>query len=264
MKTNKRTWKNQRSEGTFFTFTLADSNCEIEITAFRAECDKYFLSITTDEIYLVSGGLVKARRKGSKTRSEYCIVLNASSIIERCDDESGCPPISYDFKRIDQLDRAGAFFDLVAIVKSVGSAETVVSRNTQQPLVKRSLTVLDDSEKEVTLTLWDQTATDFAGKEGDVITGRNLKVSEFDGLCLSTTSNSRIKLNQDSNRAHQLRAWYASVKNTLQTTALTKKEVNSFPVAWYNLDKISLKNVENRPFTFQTKAVISMTGKFFA
>ena len=218
--------------------------------------------ISVDAIYLVSNGSIKPKKRDSQAKAEYCIVLSADTVIELCHDENGCPEIAYNFKKIDQLDKVGVVCDLVAIVKSVGCVETVESRTKKELLTRRRLTVFDDTEKEISLTLWGTTATDFAGKEGDVIAGRRLQVNEFDGLCLSTTINSHFKVNPDCVRTHQLKAWYACVKNNLTTTAPVRKEVDSFSVSWKNLDCISLKNVQNRSITFQTKAVISLTGKF--
>ena len=205
----------------------------------------------------MSGGLIKSKREGSKTKAEYAISLNADTLIERCDDESEFAPIAYNFKKIDQVEEG--FFDVVAIIQHVGDAETVMRRDTDEPLIKRELNIVDDTEKEISLTIWGQKATDFAGKEGDAIAGRRLRISYFKGPCLTTTLNSQIKVNPNSVRARNLREWYAHVKNTLRTTS-PSKEVGAFRGRWGILSAINLKNIKNLT-TFQVKAVIYQMGK---
>lgn len=243
-------------------FNLADENCDIDLTAFKLECDNFFDIVNVDEVYMVSGGAVRNRRTESKTKSEYSIILTADTMIEQCSDESECPPISYNFKKIDQLvgEPVNTLCDVVAIIKSVGTFETVAKRNTEQELVKRDLIIIDDSQREISLTIWEEAATDFAGGEGDVVAGRRLTISDFKGLRLTANVNSRLQLNPNSVRAQKLKAWYASAKENLQT-CLIKSKVESFSSSWLNLSMIDLTNVKQSPITFQTKAVICLMGK---
>ena len=263
LKTNKRGWNNSRGEGVLFSFDLKDSKDNIRITAFNRQCTAYFDRVNVGQVYLVSGGSVRDDdKKYSKTTSNYKVNLTEESVIEPCEDESNCPPIAYKFRKIDQL-RVGDYSDVIALIKSIGDVETVKKQKTQEELLKRELTILDDSNTEIILALWGDTASNFVANEGDVLVGSNLKVSDFRGLALSSTMNSHIEINPQNNRAFQLLGWYIRVKDSLQTKCLTEKfGTGNFRADWRNLNEIHLGNVGDGTFTLQTKAVIFQMGKF--
>lgn len=244
---------------------MKDSKDDIRITAFKEKCEKEFDKIKVGEVYLVSGGSVQQdNKKYSRTTSIYKISLSNNSVIEPCADERNCPPISYDFRKIDQLrDALGSYLHVIAIIKSVGSVEIVKNKKTKELVNKRDLMLLDDSKASIVLTLWDDTAINFIAEEGDVLVARELRVSEFNGIGLSATKNSFIEINPQSERAFELKSWYNRVKDNLETVCLTEKfSPGSFRADWRNLRDIHISNVGDGVLTLQTKAVIVNTGKF--
>ena len=265
-KTNIRKWSNAKGEGSLFSFDLKDQSGDIRITAFKEQCTQYFDIVKVGDVYLLSGGRVKdANKQYTKTTSPYEVTLGQESVLEPCDDnDSSCPEITYDFKKISEVgDQLGSFCDVVAIIKSTGSVDTVTKKGTNKELFKRDLIIVDDSKMEIALTVWGDTATNLTAEVGSVVVGRALHVSDFNGLSLSASVNSHIEFDPDMDEAHELKGWYMRVKDGLTTKNLTEKRTGSFQAEWKNLFEVSAENVRDSVLTLQTKAVISQMGKGF-
>ena len=263
-KTNIRTWSNAKGEGKLFSFDLKDQSGDIRITAFKEQCDQYFNTVKVGEVYLLSGGRVKdANKQYTKTTSPYELTLGNESVLEPCDDMDSCPAITYDFKKISQVgDQLGSFCDVVAIIKSTGSVDTVMKKGTNKELFKRDLVIVDDSKSEIVLTVWGEMATNLAADVESVVVGRSLHVSDFNGLSLSASVNSHIEFDPDLDEAHELKGWYMRVKDCLTTKNLTEKRMGgSFQAEWKNLYEVNAENVRDSVLTLQTKAVISQMGE---
>lgn len=211
----------------------------------------------------MSGGRVKeANKQYTKTTSGYEITLGNDSVLELCNDASSCPEITYDFKKIDQLsDHLGGFCDVAAVIKTIGNVETVMKKGTNKELHKRDLFIVDDSKAEIILTIWGETATNLTAEVGSVVIGRGIRVSEFNGLSLSSTTNSTVDFDPDMEEVHQLKGWWSRVKDNLTTKNLTEKRGGgSFQADWKNLNEISPENVAANILSLQTKGVISQMG----
>ena len=90
----------------------------------------------------------------------------------------------------------------------------LLSRNPQiltksQVLVsKRSLQLIDNSGFEVTLTLWRDKAVDNINwHDQPVVALKNLRVSEFHGISLSTSNDTHIELNPSLREGYDLWHW---------------------------------------------------------
>lgn len=70
--------RRHRNDGDLFSFTIEDQSGEIEITAYREECNKWFNFIRRDGVYYVARGIVRVRNAG------YECHLQSSSLIEKC------------------------------------------------------------------------------------------------------------------------------------------------------------------------------------
>jgi len=263
-KTNKRTWNNAKGEGVLFAFDIKDDSGDIRMTAFKAECEKFFDMIKVDDVVLVSRGQVKpANKQFTRTSSEYEITLNQESIIEVCNDQTGCPNVSYDFKNLESMQEYfGGFVDIIAIIKQVNDVDTIIQKKTNKELLKRSLIIVDSSKTEVELTIWGEEALSFKGEIEDVIVIRGVKVSDFNGVSLSTTTNSTVEINPALEEVYALKSWYNRVKDNLQTNSLTTKMSGAFRADWNQLSEITPENAsQENGIVMQTKATIYQMGK---
>jgi len=262
-KSNKRSWNNAKGEGVLFSFEIKDESGDIRLTAFKNDCERLFDYIEVGKIYLVSTGVVKqANKQYSNTTSDYEISANSDTIVELCNDESGCPKITYDFKTFDQLTNyLNNFVDIIGIVKRIEEAQMIVAKKTNKEMTKRDLIIIDQTASEVLLTVWNEMAINFPGQEEDVIVVRNCRVSEFNNVSLSTGMTSTVEINPDTEKVLELKGWYARVKNDLQTTNLTIAK-SGFQADWKNLSEITKDNVtQSDQFILQTKATIFQMGK---
>lgn len=265
-KTAKRSWSNAKGEGTLFSFDIKDSSGDIRLTAFKTECDKYYDFIKVGDVYLVNKGVVKAANKQyTRTTSEYEITLNQDSVVEACSDQSDCPTITYEFEPFETLkSKFGGYADIIGVLRSVNDAVTLTKKGTQKELIKRDIDLVDQTKNEIVLTIWGETASNFSAELGDVIVVRGVRVSDYNGLSLTTTSNSVLEINPDIDEVHELKGWYTRVRDNIETTKLTNNKGNTTATAWNNLSEISVEKLqqeESNIIYLQTKAVIHQVGK---
>ena len=270
-KTSIREWRNSKSEGSLFSFDLKDQSGSIRITAFNAQCASFFDIVKVDEIYQLSGGRVKKEDSKFKTMtsSAFEITLDAKSALKACDDDGSCPAITYDFKKISEVAAlpVRGCCDVVAIIVSIGSVNIVTNKNTQKELHKRDLIIVDDSNFEITLTIWHETAINLVARVGSVIVGRSLRVSDFNVRSLSTMPGSRIELDPPNlEEAKKLVHWYRQVGQNgglPVTNRLTiAPTTGGFQAKWRNLSDVTEETVQgNNVVTLQTKATIVRLGE---
>lgn len=137
----------------------------------------------------------------------------------------------------------------MGVVKECGEVNQIITKSTQKPvgradkpqsigikchlcinkLEKRDLTIVDDSNQSIRLTLWGRQAMSFPGKQGTVVAIKNAKVGDFGGTfflwkalwcyltlmhlsgrSLSALSSSMLSIDPDIQECHQLSSWYAS------------------------------------------------------
>ncbi|KAL5233839.1 hypothetical protein ACI65C_001249 [Semiaphis heraclei] len=70
------------------------------------------------------------------------------------------------------------FININAIIDDVGEVDNVFSKN-GQTYEKREIVLIDDSNEKITLTLWNDFATNFMGKLNTKINLRNTKISDY-------------------------------------------------------------------------------------
>ena len=60
-KSDKRSWKNARGEGTLFSFEIQDDTATLKVTAFKEECEKFYGIIEEGTVVLISKGALKPK-----------------------------------------------------------------------------------------------------------------------------------------------------------------------------------------------------------
>ena len=71
-KSDKRSWKNARGEGTLFSFEIQDDTATLKVTAFKEECEKFYGIIEEGTVVLISKGALKPK----DTRLGLAILLS--------------------------------------------------------------------------------------------------------------------------------------------------------------------------------------------
>lgn len=150
------------------------------------------------QLYFISSGTLKAANKQySNLNNEYELTFRDSTELMACNEESSSiPTIQFDFVSISDLAHAAkeSVVDIMGVCKSFADAATITSSKTQKELVKRDIILVDKSGTDVSLTLWGSKAETFDGANHPVICVKGAKVSDYNGVSLSTLSSSVLQV----------------------------------------------------------------------
>ncbi|SJL00911.1 related to Replication factor A protein 1 [Armillaria ostoyae] len=211
-KSDMKTWSNQRGEGKLFNVTLMDETGEIRGTAFNSVADDLYSKFEEGKVYYVSKARVNlAKKMFSNLANDYELAFERNTVIEECLETTGLPMVKYNFVRLAGLEEIAkdATCDVIAIVKECGNVSEIVSKATSRTTKKRELTLVDQSNYSVRLTLWGKQAEQYQYEsEQPVIAFKGVRVGDFGGRSLSMVSSSMMSVNPDMDEAFALRGWY--------------------------------------------------------
>ena len=101
-----------------------------------------------------------------------------------------------------------AVIDTIGILKEVAEVSEIISKTTQKPYHKRELTLVDNTNFSVRLTIWGNGAQSFEAPLESVVAFKGVKVSDFGGRSLSLLSSGTMSIDPDIDEAHMLKGWY--------------------------------------------------------
>ncbi|KAJ3337910.1 kinesin motor protein cin8 [Gonapodya sp. JEL0774] len=211
-KSDIKTWTNQRGEGSLFSVTFVDESGEIRVTAFNDSVKTFYDVIQENQVYYISRASVKQAKRQWGVQNEYEMTLEPSSVVERCDDGNAAavPGMKFNFVRLDRLleYEKDQTIDVVGIIHSISDVSTIIGKQSNKTVEKRELTLVDDSSRQVRLTLWGKQATDFRAEDKAVVAVKGARLGDFGGRTLSVSAGCTLTYNPDIPEAAQLRAWY--------------------------------------------------------
>ncbi|KAH0947912.1 hypothetical protein HN011_011695 [Eciton burchellii] len=210
-----RTWSNSRGEGKLFSMDLIDESGEIRCTAFKDQCDKFFDMIEAGNVYYISRCILKAARKEFSTlKNNYEMTMTNDTEIVPChENNDDIPTLQFDFCPISQVENKekNDMIDVLGVVTTSSDVQHIVQRTTGKELIKRDVSIVDDSGTMVTVTLWGKQAEDFDGSSNPILAIKAARVGEFNGgKNLSLISSSVLEKDPDLPEAHRLRGWYTA------------------------------------------------------
>uniref|UniRef100_A0AAX7VNS0 Replication protein A subunit n=1 Tax=Astatotilapia calliptera TaxID=8154 RepID=A0AAX7VNS0_ASTCA len=223
-KSSIRTWSNSRGEGKLFSFEIVDESGEIRITAFNKEVDKFFSLVEQGKVYYISKATLKPANKQYTTlKNDYEMTLHAYSSIVPCDDNQSIPTVHCDFVPIAELENRDkdAIIDVIGICKSAEDVSRITTKNSRE-VSKRALSIIDETGKVVTVTLWGEEAENFDGSTQPVVAIKGARLSDFGGRSLSALFSSTVMVNPDIPQAFRLRAWYDREGFAVNSQSLTE------------------------------------------
>jgi replication factor A1 len=205
-KSELRRWANAKGEGTLFSVDLLDSQgSEIRGTFFKETADKFFPLLEEQKVYSFCGGKIKvANKQYSAIKNNYEITFDNQSDIHLCPDGDEIKTVQFNFVKIASLlsIEPNSMIDLCGVVKSYGEVQEINSTKLGKMIQKRDLTLIDDSETEVRLTLWGDKATntEFKWHESPVVGFKNVKVGDYQGRTVGTVQSTTISINPPEGR----------------------------------------------------------------
>jgi len=220
-KGDMRTWNKPSGSGKLFSMDLMDESGEIRVTAFKDQADAFYDLAVVGKVYYISNCSVKAANKQySKLKNDYELTFKDNGTMELVeDDTSDVPTMTYNFARISDLSAAekDSSVDVIGVCKSHSELTTLTSKAGKE-LVKREIVLVDNSQTEVSLTLWGNTATNFSALGNPIVAAKGARVSDFNGV---TLSGGNILINPDMDLAHELKGWWENEGCNSKTNSIT-------------------------------------------
>lgn len=275
--TNKgllRTFNSPKGGGNVCTMEFTDeAGSEIQATMWREAADKFYPIFQLGKVYFISNGNIKpANKQYTSVKNDYEMILNVNSKVEEVDEDPKCfiPLIQYHFVKLDSLEPfindKRKSIDVVGIIQNVASISTIRVKSSGEEVSKRDITIFDESKKTVVLTLWGK----FATEEGEkllemesVLAVKSLRVGDFQGVNLSTTSRSMLTIDPDIPEKDALKSWYESEGSSATLTAagagLARGALGTHSV--YE-NRMTLKSIaptmgDDKPVFFNSRVLVS-------
>ncbi|KAG5670389.1 hypothetical protein PVAND_000658 [Polypedilum vanderplanki] len=264
-KSSIRSWKNEKGEGKLFNVDLCDESGEIRCTGFRDSVDRFYDLLEIGKVYYISKCQLKpANKKYSKINNDYEMTMSSETQIQPCsDDTSSIPKIKYNLVSISDL--AGKpkddIVDVIGIAREIGQVTNIVARASGQQLTKREVTIADQTNASIVLTLWGAEAENFSGFDNPVVLAKNVRIGEYGGgKTLGTTVSSTVLVNPEMPEAHQLKGWYDNNASKCSFVGLSQRTAGpSSAYQWATFNDCLKKQFGiDKADYFQTMAMIHM------
>jgi replication factor A1 len=212
-KSDIRTWSNANGEGSLFSIDLLDNTGDIRATFFKEAVDMFYAQLQVGQTYTFTGGRVKvANAKYNPCSSPLEITFDTKTEMHQVANDHSIQQ-SYQFVKIADLanHEANAQVDLLAVVKSVSEPSTLISKKTGNEMTKCEIMLVDDSNAEICLTLWNKSATSAPAQypPGTIAAFNKVRISDYNGKSLNDGRGiSKDYTGEDRNR---LQHWWNSV-----------------------------------------------------
>ncbi|KNC81836.1 hypothetical protein SARC_05856 [Sphaeroforma arctica JP610] len=246
MKGDYRHWNNDKGSGKLISFNLKDTTGTIKMTGFNEVAETIMENIQSTKVYTISGGEVKFANQRYNTTGHQCeVTLNKSSVItEMPDDEA--PGIQYNFEKIGNINDQvkDATVDVIGVISVVNDCVNIRTR-AGGDVTKRDMTLIDDSNKAINITLWGATATDFDKQEGSILAVSNARVGDYNGRTLSASRDSMVLSDPNIPDAHRLRGWYDKIGKNTQVESLSAGGVGG--AQRWDDERITLGGISSGP-----------------
>ena len=233
-KGNVRTFRNAKGEGKVMTVELVDeAGTAIQATVWKDAIDKYDAVLEVGKVYYVAkGSLRPANKQYSSCNNDYEMSLDGRCEIEPCLEPVDLTKMAraYELVKIDALARkigTRGSVDVLAVVQSVGELGAVRRKSDNEEIQRRDVVLVDDTNKTVTLTLWNALAVEqgaqLATMANPIVAVRGLRVTDYNGVSLSTVARSELFVEPDAadiaDRVEALRAAYDPAAETVAAGA---------------------------------------------
>ena len=186
-----RQWSNAKSSGKLLNFDLIDRDgTAIQGTAFNETADSFEAKLQQDSVYTFSNGLVKlANKRFTSIKNDFCLTFSRDAICEPCEEDDEIKGTSFNFTPLESIRDLvqSHIVDVCGVILDVGPTSSINMRNGSQR-EKRSMTIGDESNVCIGVTLWGNVAEAHAYSTGQVIAFKNCRVSDYNVKSLNSSS----------------------------------------------------------------------------
>lgn len=200
--TSKGEIKQYRSgKGKLFSFVIMDElGNKMQAVGFDKIADKFKDEIVENNIYEITGGYIRtADKRFDPPGSDYKLILTESTTITKKDDEEKNFKDKFTdpdnkFWNINEIKEA-QINTIVNVVCLVGDKGEPTYKDTKSgSILIRKMFVLDQSNEKMELTLW-RNLTQLNMNNGDILVCKKVRVNDFGGKNLTSTTESKIYIN---------------------------------------------------------------------
>ncbi|XP_049841049.1 replication protein A 70 kDa DNA-binding subunit-like isoform X3 [Schistocerca gregaria] len=236
-KTRIQSCPNESGDRKLFSMEFVDKSGEILATAFDEQCYIFYDLIEEERVYSVSKCRLKPANKilSSVNHDYQMIFTKETTVVSRNEDDVNIPRHTFHFKPLNNLPDIdlAALVDIIGVVNTIGSVEVVTVRATNKEEKKCDITIVDQSNTTMKLTLWGEQAEEFSVAPGSVLAVKGAKQSDFRGQrSASVLRWSTVKVNPDIPEAHKLRDWYHQLEHDNISTE--QPEASGFQTEGYS------------------------------
>ncbi|KAK7393968.1 Replication factor A protein 1 [Neonectria punicea] len=261
VKSDIKTWHKATGEGKLFSVNLLDESGEIKATGFNDQCDAFYDLLQEGSVYYISTPcrVTLAKKQFSNLPSDYEMVFERDTVIEKAEDQTNVPQMRFNFCSIQELQSVEKdnTVDVIGVLKEVGEINEITSKKDGRPFQKRDLTIVDDTSYSVRVTIWGKTANSFDSAPESVIAFKGTKVSDFNGKSLSLLSSGTMSIDPDIPDAHRLKGWYDSAGRT--DTFTTHQNMSSMSGATGRKDEMkTISQVKDENLGMDAQAYYSL------
>ena len=188
-------------KGKLFSFVIMDElGNKMQAVAFDKIVDKFKDEIIENDIYEISGGYIRTSDKRfDPPGSDYKLILTESTtIIKKMDEEKNFEDKFTDpdnkFWSLSEVKDApvNTIVNVVCVIGDKG--ETNYKDTKSGSILIRKMFVLDQSNEKMELTLW-RNLTQLNLNNGDILVCKKIRVNDFGGKNLTSTTESKIFIN---------------------------------------------------------------------
>ncbi|KAG0014275.1 Replication factor A protein 1 [Entomortierella chlamydospora] len=268
-KSDIKTWvKPGATQGRLFNMTLMDESSEIKATAFSQQVDDFYNIIEEGKVYFISNAKVDmAKKQFSNVKNDYELILQRDTQINPAPENTHVPEMRYNFVSLSSLAEVNEkeTVDVVAIIKDIGEVSNNISQKTNRPVVKRDLTLVDNTGFTTRLTLWGNQAESFAvSGSNPVIAFKGVSVSNYGGKSLNAFGGSTFKLNPEITEAFKLRSWFDQQGQSTNFQSHTSEYSSSNAAPRMTFDEFKNASANLDPMQqlyFEAKGTVVMMSK---
>jgi len=215
--------------GKVFNVELLDKDGgEIRASFFNQAADKYFDILEIGKCFVLSRGSVKiANRQFNPCNHRYELTFDKDALVAPAADDENIKTMQFNFVelRVVQNKTLPAKVDLCGVVVAVKPAFSFKSREGKD-LVKREITLADDTANSMDVTLWGERAQEPDSKfeSNPVMAFKSIIVKEWNGgRSGSLLQDGVMEFNPTGPEADRIQTWW---KNGGSSTSLAAMSVS--------------------------------------
>jgi len=228
-KAQMRTWKKNDREGKVFSVDLLDAEGgEIRASFFNDAADAFYDKLQVQKVFKMSKGSVKiANRQFNACKHRYELVFDKAAQVEEVQEEVKISTVSLNVENLRSVKDKNkpASVDVCGIITSFQEAMAFTSKDGKD-LVKRVLTIADDSAVSMQVTIWGERAKQDESKfqNNPVVAMKGVWVKEWQGgLSGSLLESGSLVLNPtEVPEATKVKNWWTQGGSSQELTYISQ------------------------------------------